>query len=157
MPKDLLKILVIGLLFVMEPSLSSQRAALVAAYVTTDVTASVQIAKKNDILFSAGLPGDPPQAILAEDSSHAAGVQLIGIPYQTFNVHLPLQIKLALGEGNSADSRVSVSGFRCLSGTAILTASGAATQQVGALREALRQTQKPGLYQGTFLVTVVYP
>lgn len=150
--------MVTGLLLAGDSALGRMQSATMHAFITAVVIATAQIGKQADLDFDTADPGDPEQLILSGDASRAAGVQLRGNAHQAYSVKLPDEVHLRLGSGNTPDTRIKVTDFRCKPDPRrlVLSAGGSTLQQIGARRGALRRTQRPGVYRGSYTLTVLY-
>jgi len=118
----------------------------------------VQITRQQNLTFGISAPGDTARTISPHDSARAAGFRVRGEPGHAYSVTLPPEGKIFLTKGDTPtlDEAIAVSKFTTNSSNPTFDKDGSHTLYVGATREALRPSQSPGEYLGTFTVTVTY-
>lgn len=129
--------------------------ASASATATTTILVSISMSKVQDLNFGVGSPGDPEKVASPLDSM-AARFNVMGNPNSTYLIVLPSDgaVKMSDGMGNS----ISLSSFSSYpKSNGELDSSGAQRLNVAATRSAIDAHQAPGIYSGSFTVTVIYP
>ena len=106
--------------------------------------------------FATATPGSEGATISPLDEN-AGEFVIQGQPNTTFQIQLPDSIQMSTGQASSAEEFISVSNFDSYpqaSGT--LNSEGQQVLQIGATHAPIKNNQKPGNYQGSYTVTVVY-
>lgn len=114
----------------------------------------------SDLSFGEAPQGDTVKTIPAGSAENPfnASFNVTGDPNTSFTIVLPDALDLTTG-GGGANERMNVSNFMsspAAGANGLLSSSGTQTIFIGASRHSLPMTQVPGIYQGSFSVSVVF-
>lgn len=160
MKPSLISLIVVGAVFGFScPVDSGARSRITMdAMMSAEVVNSYQITPRAALTFSSAQPGSGEELISAGGDAKAARFDVVGYPDQIYQVQLPELVVLKNMAAKGRGRRILIDQFQAYpSGSPRISASGSNSFSVGARREALPSSQEPGLYEGAFNVTVLYP
>lgn len=143
----------IGASFYISPAHSVSDTSQAVANVETDIA----INRVSDLDFGSALPGDPNKIIAPGNAENAENASFLvdGIAGSTITISLPPG-SVFITEPLSGD-QLEVDRFRSRpNGTGRIRNNGERMIFVGARRRPIPNNASPGLYQGSFTITVVY-
>lgn len=146
-------LLTVGILFLDSRFLY---AASTSANALITVIKQLSIVKVNDLQFNERIQGDPSETVAPGDAG-AASFTVTGQANRAVTINLPVSANMEVNGGGTADKTIVVNSFaHDQGGSPVLDGSGNMTLKVGATHAAIRNTQDPGNYSGTFTVEVTY-
>lgn len=132
----------------------------VTATARQTVVQKIEIRRISDLNFGEAVPGEGPKTISPGTSENAenASFQVHGEGSRLFQIILPTSGSVTMVTGSGGQDReIKIQSFDSYpQQSGLLDSTGRAIVYVGAKRDALSTTQKPGVYEGQFTVTVVY-
>lgn len=160
MKPSLLTLIVVGAVFGFSCPIDSGARSRITmdTMMTAEVVNSYQITPRAALTFSTARPGSGEERVAPGADAKAARFDVMGFPDQIYQVQLPELVVLKNVASSGRVRRILVDQFQAFpSGSPRINANGSNSFSVGARREALPSNQEPGLYEGSFNVTVLYP
>lgn len=131
-------------------------AASTSANALITVIKQLSISKDNDLQFDERVQGDASETVAPADGG-AASFTVTGQAGRAITINLPTTVNMTTGDGSTDDKKIVVDSFtHDQGGSPALDGSGNMTLKVGATHAAIRATQEPGSYSGSFNVEVTY-
>lgn len=124
------------------------------------IVSRLQIQKISDLNFGEASPGDAAKTIAPGNSENRenASFEVVGEPQRVFQIVLPARNSVKMISGFGGPNReILIQEFASTpSQIGVLDRRGTSTVFVGATRQGISNSQRPGEYSGQFSITVVY-
>lgn len=130
------------------------------------VIQEISVAEVSPLSFASAKAGDSAQTVVPT-AQESAKFQVRGEANRSVQISLPAAVELELNQNPNSEksdsnkkeepSKVTISDFKSLPAKiGSLDASGELIISVGATRDKLSKKQKPGKYEGSYTIDVVY-
>jgi hypothetical protein len=137
----------------------TESAQVVSGHMRFKLYQSLHLFKSEDLHFSETTPGVGPERIDPGSTNHAA-FEVFGEPEHLYRIDLPPALSVAMrriGSTGGRNDEILIREFFSSFSIGRLNQNGRQRFYVGAVRDALLNSQSPGLYAGCFTVRVTYP